>query len=205
MVRVFFYLSFRDVIYHKMNQNRSLDIEEECNYRLLLVDDCDSDDSDGSDGDLDTRWIDEYEKEMMYDEYRLFLKTDLTTVRFEIYYLDHHRSHVEQIVSVKYCLKIANQISQSELFSIIRSYQHIDKKYYNFHSLLFYSFDFQDNKGKNIIHGLSHYIQQDDDAGGAGSEFIEYTNLLSIDIIYLSPVITMFHDIIGFSVLLYED
>lgn len=195
MVRVFFYLSFRVVIYYKMNED----------YRFLLVDDCDSDGSDGSDssdGDLDTRWIDEYEKKMIYDEYQLFLKNDLTTVRFEFYYLDHHRSCVEQIVPMKYSLKIPNQISQAELFSIIRSYQHIDKKYYNFHSLLFYSFDFQDNKGKNIIQGLSNYIQRDDDAG---AEFIEYTNLLSIDIIYLSPVITMFHDIIGFSVMLYED
>ena len=34
---------------------------------------------------------------------------------------------------------------------------------------------------------------------------IEYTNLLSIDVIYFPPVITMFHDFIGFSVLLYED
>jgi hypothetical protein len=180
-------------------------------YRLLLVDDCDSygsdgsDSSDGSDGDLDTRWIDEYEKEMIYDEYRLFLKNDLTSVRFEFYYLDHQRSCVEQIVPMKYSLKIANQISQAELFSIIRSYQYIDKKYYNFHSLLFYSFDIQDNKGKNIIQGLSNYIQQDDDTSAGAAEFIEYTNLLSIDIIYLSPVITMFHDIIGFSVMLYQD
>ena len=177
-------------------------------YRLLLVDDCDSygsDGSDGSDGDLDTRWIDEYEKEMIYDEYRLFLKNDLTSVIFEFYYLDHQRSCVEQIVPMKYSLKIANQISQAELFSIIRSYQYIDKKYYNFHSLLFYSFDIQDNKGKNIIQGLSNYIQQDDDTSAGAAEFIEYTNLLSIDIIYLSPVITMFHDIIGFSVMLYED
>jgi len=172
-------------------------------YRLLLVDDCDSDGGDGGgDGVLDTRWIDEYEKKIIYDEYRLFLKNDLTTVKFEFYYLDHHRSCLEQIVPMKYSLKIANQISQAELFSIIRSYQHIDKKYYNFHSLLFYSFDFQDNKGKNIIQGLSNYIQREHDAG---AKFIEYTNLLSIDIIHLSPVITMFHDIIGFSVMLYED
>lgn len=195
-----------------MNNHSEIEKEEECNYRLLLVDDYDSDiddiddiDSNGDGPNIDTRWIVEYEQKILYDEYRLFLKTDVTTVTFEFYYLDHHRSCVEQIVPVKYSLKMANQISQHELFSIIRSYQHIDKKYYNFHSLLFYSFDFQDNKGKNIIHGLSHYIQQDDDAGADGAQFIEYTNLLSIDIIYLSPVITMFHDIIGFSVLLYED
>jgi len=210
-----FYLSFRVVIYHEMNNHSEIEKEEEeCNYRFLLVDDYDSDiddsddiDSNGDGSNIDTRWIVEYEQKILYDEYRLFLKTDVTTVTFEFYYLDHHRSCVEQIVPVKYSLKMANQISQHELFSIIRSYQHVDKKYYNFHSLLLYSFDFQDNKCKNIIQGLTQYIQgAGASAGaGAGAEFIEYTNLLSIDIIYLSPVITMFHDIIGFSVMLYED
>jgi hypothetical protein len=201
-----------------MNNHSEIEKEEECNYRLLLVDDYDSDsdidididiDSNGDGPNIDTQWIVEYEQKILYDEYRLFLKTDVTTVTFEFYYLDHHRSCVEQIVPVKYSLKMANQISQHELFSIIRSYQHLDKKYYNFHSLLLYSFDFQDNKCKSIIQGLSQYIQgagASAGAGaGAGAEFIEYTNLLSIDIIYLSPVITMFHDIIGFSVMLYED
>ena len=186
-------------------------------YRNLLFDDCDSDscgDSDGGDGNreiefdynnrLDTLWIEEYEKQLMYDEYRLFLKTDVTSVTFEIYYLDHEKTTVEQFMSMKYTLKNPNQITQNELFSIIRSYQHLDKKYYNFHTLLFYSFEFQDNNGKDVIRGLSEYLRKSS-AGAGASHFIEYTNLLSIDTIYLTPVLTMFHDIIGFSVLLYED
>ena len=196
-------------------------------YRNLLFDDYDSDSNDGySDDDgngngeidfgnnnrLDTLWIDEYEKQLMYDEYRLFLKTDVTSVTFEMYYLDHEKTTVERIVPMKYTLKNPNQITQNELFSIIRSYQHLDKKYYNFHTLLFYSFEFQDNNGKDVIRGLSEYLRKSSAGNGDGDgngndvgHFIEYTNLLSIDTIYLTPVLTMFHDIIGFSVLLYHD
>lgn len=192
-------------------------------YRNLLFDDYDSDSADGySDGDdngeiecgktnhLDTLWIDEYEKQLMYDEYRLFLKTDITSVTFEMYYLDHEKTTVERIIPMKYTLKNPNQITQNELFSIIRSYQHLNKKYYNFHTLLFYSFEFRDNNGKDVIRGLSEYLRQSTNThahggGGGGGHFIEYTNLLSIDTIVLPPVLTMFHDVIGFSVLLYED
>ncbi len=187
-------------------------------YRNLLFDDYDSDSDDGySDGEidfgdnnrLDTLWIDEYEKQLMYDDYRLFLKTDVTSVTFEMYYLDHDKTTVERIVPMKYTLKNPNQITQNELFSIIRSYQYVDKKYYNFHTLLFYSFEFQDNNGKDVIRGLSEYLRKssagDGDSDGAAGHFIEYTNLLSIDTICIAPVLTMFHDIIGFSVLLYED
>lgn len=215
-----FYDSFRFVIYHNQMNN---------DYRNLLFDDYDSDSNDGySDGDcngeiefgnnnrLDTLWIDEYEKQLMYDEYRLFLKTDVTSVTFEMYYLDHEKTTVERIVPMKYTLKNPNQITQNELFSIIRYYQYVDKKYYNFHTLLFYSFEFQDNNGKDVIRGLSEYLRKssagdcdcgdnDNDGDDAVGHFIEYTNILSIDTIYLSPVLTMFHDIIGFSVLLYED
>lgn len=213
-----FYDSFRFVIYHNQMNN---------DYRNLLFDDYDSDSNDGySDDDgngngeidfgnnnrLDTLWIDEYEKQLMYDEYRLFLKTDVTSVTFEMYYLDHEKTTVERIVPMKYTLKNPNQITQNELFSIIRSYQHLDKKYYNFHTLLFYSFEFQDNNGKDVIRGLSEYLRKSSAGNGDGDgngndvgHFIEYTNLLSIDTIYLTPVLTMFHDIIGFSVLLYHD
>lgn len=183
-----------------------MNIEE--NYRNLLFDDYDSDSDSDSNGDgeynsLDTLWIVEYEKKLMYDEYQLFLKTDVMSVTFEIYYLDHDKTTVERIVPMKYSLKNPNQITQHELFSIIHSYQHVDKKYYNFHTLLFYSVEFQDN---NVIRGLSEYLRKSSAGAGDGSSnIIEYTNLLSIDTICIAPVLTMFHDIIGFSVLLYED
>ena len=219
-MRVISYYSFRVVIYHKMN-TAEIKIEE-YDYRKLLFDDYDSDcysgDGDGGDGDgeikegiLDTRWIEQYEKQIIHDEYRLFLKTDITCLHFEIYYLDHNKSCVQDVLSMKYSLQNINQISQNELFSVIRGYQHLNKKYYNFQSLLLYSVDFQDNDGKDVIRALSQYIQEPNtntNTSNRHSEkkaFIEYTNLLSIDVIYLRPIITMFHEFIGFSVLLYED
>ena len=44
--------------------------------------------------------------------------------------------------------------------------------------------------------------------GGGGVEYgrvIEYTNLLSFELIYFRPLIAMFHDLVGFTVVLYED
>jgi hypothetical protein len=109
-------------------------------------------------------------------------------------------------------LNRANQITQNEIFSIIQSHQKLDKKYYNFQSLLLYKFDFQYNTS-DIVRGLSEYIRDTtttttttvDGSPADVSHFIEYTNVLSIDVIYFPPTITMFHDFICFSVLLYHD
>ena len=205
-----------------MNTAESESEAHEDDYRKLLFDDYDSDcysdgdgdgDGDGEikEGNLDTRWIDQFEKQIIHDEYRLFLKTDITCLHFEIYYLDHNKSCVQDVLTMKYSLQNINQISQNELFSVIRGHQHLNKKYYNFQSLLLYSVDFQDNDGKDVIRALSQYIQEPNTTTNTSNRhsekkaFIEYTNLLSIDVIYLRPTITMFHEFIGFSVLLYED
>jgi hypothetical protein len=185
----------------------------EYDYRQYMFDDYDSEgegegEGEGNGGCLDTQWIQEYETRFVEDEYRLFLKTDITRVTFEFFYLDHDKRHLERIVPMTYSLKTNNQISHNEIFSIVRSHQNVDKKYYNFQSLLLYSFDFKDNCN-DIVRALSNYIRESDTtatATGTGSSaFIEYTNLLSIDVISFSPLVTMFHDFIGFSVLLYED
>lgn len=186
----------------------------EYDYRRFIFDDCDSDDGgdDGAgDGEcirvLDTQWITEYEINNMTDEYQLFLKTDITRVSFEIFYLDRHKKCVEHIIRMTYSLREINRITQNELFSVVQSHQKLDKKYYNFQSLLLYHFDFKYN---DVVKALSEYIQNATAAKAATDinhekSFIEYTNLLSIDVIYFTPLISMFHDLIGFSVLLYED
>ena len=192
-----------------MNNNN----DNEYNYRNFLVDDYDSESEDVGVGDesiLDTRWIQEYEKQFINDEYRLFIKTDISQVKFEFYYLDRNKSCVECVVPFTYSLQQVNQISQGEIFSIIRNHQRSHKKYYNFQSLLLYSFDFH-NQSKDIVRSLANFIQSDGDGGGSGGgnggggTFTEYTNILSIDIIYFTPFIAMFHEFIGFSVFLYED
>jgi hypothetical protein len=195
-----------------MNNNNNNNNNNEYNYRNFLVDDYDSESEDVGVGDesiLDTRWIQEYEKQFINDEYRLFIKTDISQVKFEFYYLDRNKSCVECVVPFTYSLQQVNQISQGEIFSIIRNHQRSHKKYYNFQSLLLYSFDFH-NQSKDIVRSLANFIQSDGDGGGSGGgngggTFTEYTNILSIDIIYFTPFIAMFHEFIGFSVFLYED
>ena len=189
---------------------------DELNYKQFIIDDCDSnddaeadadDDGDGGGGGgggLDTNWITEYETKIMNDEYRLFLKTDITRVGFEFFYLERDKKNVERIIPTMYSLRSANQITQNEVFSVVHAHQNLDKKYYNFQSLLLYQFDFRHNTN-DIVRGLSEYIRHTNTDSGGGGHFIEYTNLLSIDIIYFPMLITMFHDFIGFSVLLYED
>jgi hypothetical protein len=197
-----------------MNNNNNNN--NEYNYRNFLVDDYDSESESedvgvGDESILDTRWIQEYEKQFINDEYRLFIKTDISQVKFEFYYLDRNKSCVECVVPFTYSLQQVNQISQGEIFSIIRNHQRSHKKYYNFQSLLLYSFDFH-NQSKDIVRSLANFIQSDGDGGGSGGgngggggTFTEYTNILSIDIIYFTPFIAMFHEFIGFSVFLYED
>ncbi len=195
-MRVFDYYSFRFVIYHhEMNTI-------EYDYRQFILDDIDSDVESESDSIIDTQWITDFETKNINDEYNLFMKTDITRIGFEFLYLDRDKKCVERIVHMTYPLNDINRITQNELFSVVQSHQKLDKKYYNFQSLLLYQFDFQYN---DIVRDLSDYIQNASEEFHHEKVFIEYTNLLSIDVIHFTPLISMFHDFIGFSVLLYED
>ena len=184
-------------------------------YYSLIVDDDDYDDDGGDGGDggeggdgdggLDTQWITTYENDILLSEYQLFLKSDITRVSFRFIYLDRDKKCVSFVIPMAepYPLQRVNQISQSEIFQIIQRNQTPavmngrKKKYYNFHLLLLYNFQLDD------VRSVADYISSSDttDVGG----IIEYTNILSFDTIYFHPMIAMFHDLVGFTVILYED
>jgi hypothetical protein len=187
------------------NNNNEMNNNNEYDYRQYLFNDCESieDDSDSDiDSIIDTEWITDIENQIINDEYQLFMKTDITRIKFEFLYLDHDKKCVERMTRMTYPLNHVNHITKNELFSVIQSHQKLDKKYYNFQSLLLYQFNFQ---YKDIIRDLSEYLKNTSDEIQHEKVFIEYTNLHSIDVIYFTPLISMFHDFIGFSVLLYED
>lgn len=164
--------------------------------------------------ELDTQWITEYENQILLSDYASFLKTDITRVSFQFIYLDREKKSIELVVPMTefYQLQHANQISQSELLRIIHKFQNYrmknNKKYYNFQSLLLYDFQMPEN-GDNDIRWVSEYLSpplsRDDDNYNEYGRVIEYTNLLSFDTIYFRPLIAMFHELIGFTVVLYED
>ena len=171
-------------------------------------------------GYLDTKWITDIENQILLSEYQLFLKTDITRVSFQFVYLDRNKQCIQFVLPIlrpyEYVLNKPNQINQSELLHIIHQYQSVrdKKKYYNFHSLLLYDFQMPDSNNaavNNDIRWLSEYLGSGSGSGGVSrnhdeyGRVIEYTNLLSFDAIYFHPLIEMFHDLIGFTVVLYED
>ena len=177
-------------------------------YSLIVDDDDGSSDGGGGGGGgelvLDTQWIHDYENQILFSEYEMFLKSDITRVSFRFIYLDRDKKCVEfAIPGVSYSLQRVNQITQSEIFQMIHRHQNIannnkKKKYYNFHSLLLYDFQLGDD---NV--SVAEYISSPADVDFG--RIIEYTNILSFDTIYFQPLIAMFHDMIGFTVVLYED
>ena len=209
-------------------------------YYSLIVDDDDgsSDGDEGvGEGVLDTQWIRDYENDILFSEYELFLKSDITRISFRFIYLDRDKKCVEFVIPMEglYPLQHVNQISQSEIFQIIQRNQTPavmngrKKKYYNFHSLLLYNLTSHIGKkhenqkhrlsnvapygslhcqseDDNVIRSVAEYIssETEEDVGDFGG-IIEYTNILSFDIIYFKPVIEMFHELVGFTVVLYED
>lgn len=214
-------LSFCYIIVHnKMTSNSE--------YYNFILDDSDGDsilddggDEGGDEGYLDTQWITEYENQILLSEYELFLKTDIVRVSFQFIYLDRDKKCVEFVVPMTdpYVLQHANKISQNELLRIIHKYQNrSSKKYYNFQSLLLYDFQMPEN-GDNDVRWVSEYLSPPSSSSGLstitdtatntdGDEYgriVEYKNLLSFDTIYFRPLIAMFHDLIGFTVVLYED
>ena len=84
--------------------------------------------------------------------------------------------------------------------------RNLKKKYYNFHSLLLYDFQMpESNNSNNDVRWLSEYVSKVSSNHDDYSRITEYTNLLSFDVIYFRPLISMFHDLIEFTVILYED
>jgi len=182
-------------------------------YKYLYDDYDGDDDGGGGGGELDTRWIDELETQMICDDYSDFIKTDITSVSFEFIYLGLRK----EIVNIDRCvlpLMKPNSITQNEIFQLIQKKQRlaVGRKYYNFMSLCFYHFYINDDP-KSVSQYL--YSGGDDGDGGDGgdgddsdgdsSNITEYTNILSIQTIYFQPMIRMFHDINCFTVVLFDD
>ena len=187
-------------------------------YSLIIDDDDGSSDGGGDGGELDTQWIRDYENEILFSDYELFLKSDITRVSFRFIYLDRDKKCVDLELPVEsYSLQRANQITQSEIFQIIHRHQNVTdatmmnnnknknnkKKYYNFHSLLLYDFQLGDDNNDNV--SVAEYISSPMAADVDFGRIVEYTNILSFETIYFRPLIAMFHDLIGFTVVLYED
>ena len=169
----------------------------------------DSDDSDDSDDVLDTTWINEIENTIMYDEYQQFIKSDVTSVMITFIYINKSNEQVHT-ASIRVTLTVPNQISQDEILHIMQKYQmrveynKRNKKqfiYYNFHSLLHYSFEIDED-----VKSVAAFLVGDGDGDGDGDGFMnDYSNIISIQTLYFKPIINLFHDISSIMIILHED
>jgi hypothetical protein len=169
----------------------------------------DSDSESESDDVLDLTWINEIENTIMYDEYQQFIKSDVTSVMITFIYINKSNEQVHT-ESIRIALTVPNQISQDEILHIMQKYQmrvqynKRNKKefiYYNFHSLLHYSFEIDED-----VKSVAAFLVGDGDCDGDGDGFMnEYSNIISIQTLYFKPIINLFHDISSITIILHED
>ena len=158
---------------------------------------------------LDTTWINEIENTIMYDEYQQFIKSDITSVMITFIYINKSNEQVHS-ASIRLALTVPNQISQDEILHIMQKYQmrvvynERNKKqfiYYNFHSLLHYSFEIGED-----VKSVAEFLVGDGDGDGDGDGFMnKYSNIISIQTLYFKPIINLFHDISSITIILNED
>ena len=160
-----------------------------------------------SDDVLDTTWINEIENTIMYDEYQQFIKSDVTSVMITFIYINKSNEQVHT-ASIRVTLTVPNQISQDEILHIMQKYQmrveynKRNKKqfiYYNFHSLLHYSFEIDED-----VKSVAAFLVGDGDGDGDGF-MNDYSNIISIQTLYFKPIINLFHDISSIMIILHED
>jgi hypothetical protein len=169
-------------------------------------DDGDSGDS-GDDNILDTTWIQTYENEILFDEYSDFIKTDIISVPFTFLYIDKNNEIIDH-KKIIYKLNVPNQIIQEELLHVVQKYQtritynHNKKKkiiYYNFHSLLQYSFHVNDD-----MKSVAAYLHSDNIEQEFGT-IQEYFNIISLRELKFEPTLRLFNGLSSITILFIEE
>lgn len=159
------------------------------------------------DAPLDTSWIHTIENNILYDEYSQFIKTDTTSLIITFLYINKNKDIVEN-VQYNYQLVVPNQITQDEILNIMQKYQmrvtYNERKkkvftYYNFYSLLHYSFQAQED-----VKSVASYLASSTDEDDFG-DLKEYSNIISLQTLFFTPTLNLFHGIASITILLHED
>jgi hypothetical protein len=165
------------------------------------------DDDDDDECFLDTSWIQTYENEILFDEYNDFIITDIISVPFTILYIGKNNEIIDHKKFI-YKLNVPNQILQEEILHILQKYQtritynHNKKKkviYYNFCSLLQYSFHINDD-----MKSVAVYLYSDDIKEESGT-INEYLNIYSLRELHFQPTLRIFDGLSSITILLNEE
>jgi hypothetical protein len=117
-------------------------------------------------------------------------------------------------VKHNYNLVVPNQITQDEILNIMQKYQmrvtYNERKkkvftYYNFYSLLHYSFQVQEDVKSvaSYLASLSDDLDYNDST--EYSNLKEYSNIISLQTLFFTPTLNLFHGIASITILLHED
>jgi len=156
---------------------------------------------------LDTSWIQTYENEILFDEYNDFIITDIISIPFTILYISKNNEIIDHKKFI-YKLNVPNQILQEEILHILQKYQtritynHNKKKkviYYNFCSLLQYSFHINDD-----MKSVAVYLYSDDIKEEFGT-INEYLNIYSLRELNFQPTLRIFDGLSSITILLNEE
>lgn len=167
----------------------------------------DDDDDDDDKYFLDTSWIQTYENEILFDEYNDFIITDIISIPFTILYISKNNEIIDHKKFI-YKLNVPNQILQEEILHILQKYQtritynHNKKKkviYYNFCSLLQYSFHINDD-----MKSVAVYLCSDDITEEFGT-INEYLNIYSLRELNFQPTLRIFDGLSSITILLNEE
>jgi hypothetical protein len=141
-----------------------------------------------NDNDLDTNWIDEFDK--VDKDYESFYMEDLHYLKVTILYVNKS-NEVAGIKEDKIFLKSTNLISRDEIIGILKRNSIQDKKKFTIMTLLKYNIDLEPTEVRQFL--LNNY----DDT---------YLSVVKdIDDIKWSRTISMFHDLNNLFVIFYED
>ena len=184
-------------------------------YHDIIIDGGEGDSGSGSESEsgssidtpLDTSWIHTIENNILFDEYSQFIKTDTTSLIITFLYINKNKEIVDN-VQYNYNLVVPNQITQDEILNIMQKYQmrvtYNERKkkvftYYNFYSLLHYSFQVQED-----VKSVASYLASSSDDHDFG-DLKEYSNIISLQTLFFTPTLNLFHGIASITILLHED
>jgi hypothetical protein len=138
--------------------------------------------------DLDTSWLDEFEK--IDNEYKIYYNENQIYVRIHFIYIDEN-NEIFKIREHKHFFARPNTISKEELIAIIKSNSSSSNKLYSLLSILKFNIDIQPQDLKSFL--KQNYVND---------RFLQ--SIKHIDNIVFDKSISIFHDINALFIIFYE-
>jgi hypothetical protein len=140
--------------------------------------------------ELDTSWLDEFEK--VDNDYHDYYSEELSFINLNCIYVNSN-SEIERIIEEKIILHNPSIISRDELLSIIKNNAYVGNLKYSLLSILKFNIDIEPVN-------LNTFLKNDNES--IGSKFLQ--NIKRIDAIPFNKSISLFHDLNTLTLIFYK-